>query len=53
MNYDLEHGLALYNTDCIKWDECHDVFGSDDLLPMWIADMDFPISKPVTEALMR
>lgn len=53
MNYDLEHGLERHHTDCIKWDECRTVFGGDDVLPMWIADMDFPISKPVTEALIR
>ncbi len=53
MTYDLEHGLVRYHTDCIKWDECCDVFGGDGVLPMWIADMDFPIAKPVTEAIIR
>jgi cystathionine beta-lyase len=53
MNYDFEHGLERRNTGCVKWDECRNVFGSDDVLPMWVADMDFPVPKPVTEALVR
>jgi len=53
MNYDFEHGLERRNTGCVKWDECCTVFGSDDVLPMWVADMDFPIPRPVTDALVR
>ena len=29
------------------------VFGHDDLLPMWVADMDFPVAKPVVDALKK
>ena len=29
------------NTNCIKWDGCLEKFGKEDLLPFWIADMDF------------
>ncbi len=28
------------NTDCIKWDGVLEVFGREDVLPMWVADMD-------------
>jgi Bifunctional PLP-dependent enzyme with beta-cystathionase and maltose regulon repressor activities len=27
------------------------VFGHDDLIPMWVADMDFPVAQPVVDAL--
>lgn len=53
MIYDFEHDLDRHNTGCLKWDECCVIFGSDDVLPMWVADMDFPVPKPVTEALVR
>lgn len=53
MNYDFEHGLDRHNTDCVKWDQTCTIFGSDDVLPMWVADMDFPVPKPVTEALIK
>ncbi|MGB9666719.1 MAG: MalY/PatB family protein [Candidatus Cryosericum sp.] len=53
MNYDFEHGLDRHNTGCVKWDQSCTIFGSDDVLPMWVADMDFPVPKPVTEALIK
>lgn len=39
------------NTGSIKWDKAERLFGSKDVLPMWVADMDFPNPKPVKEAL--
>lgn len=53
MNYDFEHGIDRHNTACNKWDQSCTIFGSDDVLPMWVADMDFPVPKPVTEALVK
>ena len=34
-----------------KWDDMEKNFGCDDLLPLWIADMDFTIADEVTKAL--
>ena len=28
-------------TDCSKWDGCEEKFGDKNLLPLWVADMDF------------
>ena len=53
MNYDFERGLDRHNTGCVKWDQSCTIFGSEGVLPMWVADMDFPIAKPVTEALIQ
>lgn len=33
-----------HGTDSVKWDGLKDKFGEDDLLAMWVADMEF---KPV------
>jgi cystathionine beta-lyase len=39
------------NTDCLKWDGIKETFGKDDLLPAWVADMDFEVPKCVQQAL--
>jgi len=38
--------------DLIYWDKTDPRHGADRVLPMWVADMDFPSPKPVTEALI-
>lgn len=39
------------NTNCAKWDGLVDTFGEDELLAMWVADMDFQVPAPVVNAL--
>jgi cysteine-S-conjugate beta-lyase len=34
-----------------KWDDADALFGAEDVLPMWVADMDFPAPQPVLDAL--
>ena len=53
MNYDFDRGIERRNTGSVKWDQATETFGGEDVLPMWIADMDFPIARPITEALVR
>lgn len=38
-------------TDCSKWDGCEEKFGDKNLLPLWVADMDFEAPECVKEAL--
>lgn len=40
------------NTGAFKWDHMKDLYGRDDLLPMWVADMDFPSPIGVQKALL-
>ncbi len=40
------------NTSSVKWDLVEQLYGSDDVLPMWVADMDFPAPKPVVDAIV-
>ncbi|MDQ0219619.1 pyridoxal phosphate-dependent aminotransferase [Peribacillus cavernae] len=40
------------NTGSIKWDYTGELYGAKDLLPMWVADMDFPSPEPVQKALI-
>lgn len=41
------------HTDCDKWDGCKGQFGEEDLLPLWVADMDFEAPSCVKDALKR
>lgn len=54
MNQKIAAEIALYNrygTDSEKWDGLESVFGESNLLPLWVADMDFRSPLAVREAL--
>ncbi|WP_372994491.1 MalY/PatB family protein [Lutispora sp.] len=50
MNFDAL--IDRRNTDCIKWDGLKEAYGRDDILPLWIADMDFVSSPKIIEAMI-
>lgn len=41
------------NTHSLKWDYCNQRFGRADILPMWVADMDFQSPEPIRQAILR
>lgn len=41
------------NTGSVKWDGLKNKFGHEDLLPLWVADMDFKVPEEVQDALMK
>jgi len=41
------------NTGSVKWDGLHSLYGSDELIPMWVADMDVRPPHHLTERLTR
>jgi cystathionine beta-lyase len=41
MVYNFDETVNRRNTNCEKWDNCTERFGRNDLLPLWVADMDF------------
>ena len=45
-------GLYRMGTRCEKWDMAREEHGGD-VLPLWVADMDFPSPPAVQEALLR
>ncbi|MHB8156910.1 MAG: MalY/PatB family protein [Desulfocucumaceae bacterium] len=51
MLYDFDKIINRKNTGSIKWDNNLILFGEEDLLAMWVADMDFPSPAPVVEAI--
>lgn len=48
MNYLVPDRRGTY---CSKWDGLEEKFGTGDLIPMWIADMEFKTCEAITEAL--
>ena len=38
--------------DLLHWEHTDKFFGENRILPMWVADMDFPCPRPVVEALL-
>lgn len=41
------------NTKSVKWDQLKEVFNATDILPMWVADMDFKSPDEVNEAIIE
>ena len=53
MQYDFDSVTNRRQTECAKWDAAPLIFGSQDILPMWVADMDFSIAEPINDALKK
>ncbi|MCY6959921.1 MalY/PatB family protein [Clostridium brassicae] len=51
MIYDFDKISYREGTNCAKYDERIKKFGTDDVIPLWIADMDFATAKPITDAI--
>ena len=51
--YNFDEKIDRKGTDCFKWDALPTMYGRDDLLPMWVADMDFRSPDFVMEAIRR
>ena len=52
-HYNFDQVIDRYDTNSIKWDFNQRTFGREDILPMWVADMDFPAPEAVVEALVN
>ncbi|PYZ92007.1 cystathionine beta-lyase [Salipaludibacillus keqinensis] len=49
-----EHNIDRFGTSSVKWERTKEVFKTnDDVLPLWVADMDFRPPKAVTDALQQ
>lgn len=53
MDHIFDEFIDRKNTDSLKWDFCKQRFGKENILPMWVADMDFKSPSPITEAIIR
>jgi cystathionine beta-lyase len=53
MSYNFDEYIERRNTKSIKWDGMKDIFGTNDALPMWVADMDFLSPPAVVDAIVK
>ncbi|WP_233531445.1 MalY/PatB family protein [Paenibacillus alkalitolerans] len=53
IQYDFDRMIDRRNTASYKWDQLTALFGGEDVLPLWVADMDFPCAQPIVDALVR
>jgi cystathionine beta-lyase len=53
MKYDFDRRIDRTGTASYKWDQSEKLFGRSDILPLWVADMDFEAPKEVVEAITR
>lgn len=53
MAYNFDELINRKNTRSYKWDQVGPLFGNPDILPLWVADMDFPSPPAVQEALKK
>ena len=51
MQYDFNRPINRWNNLAAKYDEMEKKFGSRDLIPMWIADMDLMTAQPIMDAI--
>lgn len=49
MKYDFDEIIDRRGTNCVKWDSAE----NPDVLPMWVADMDFRTAPAIIDALRR
>ncbi len=49
MQYNFDEIIPRRGTNCVKWDSME----SDDVLPMWVADMDFHTAPAIVKALQQ
>lgn len=48
-----KYGVKRQGTASFKWDYLKETFGESDLLPLWVADMEFKCPQTVSAALME
>ena len=48
MNYNFDEIIKRRGSNCVKWDEAE-----EDIMPLWIADMDFKVYPGITEAMRK
>ncbi len=49
---DFARQINRAGSNSVKYDERQNVFGKSDVIPLWVADMDFPVPPAITEALI-
>ena len=52
-NYNFDEIIDRHHTDAIKIERCKALFGTEDVLPLWVADMDFRTPDFILESIQK
>ncbi len=53
MKYNFDEITDRTGTSCVKWDLRQQLFGTEDVIPMWVADMDFKTPDFIVDAIKK
>ena len=53
MKYNFDEVIDRQHTSSVKWDGMQEIWGRTDLIPLWVADMDFATAPFITEAIKK
>ncbi len=53
MSWNFDEAILREGSDCIKYDLREETFGRGDIIPMWVADMDFRTPDFIVEKLRK
>ncbi len=53
MRYDFNEIIPRENTSCYQYDLRKKFFGTEDVLPMWVADMDFKVPPVICDEIKK
>lgn len=49
MKYDFDSIINRRGTNCVKWDNDKE----EDIIPLWVADMDFKVAPCIQQAIEK
>ena len=52
-HYNFDEVIERHGTSCVKFDRLKEMFGDENLIPLWVADMDFRTPDFIVEALKK
>ena len=52
-NYNFDKEICRKDTKALKFDALQERYGNPNLIPLWVADMDFEVCPAITDALQK
>lgn len=53
MKYNFDQVIDRHNTGAVKIEKCKDLFGTEDVIPLWVADMDFATPDFILDSIKK
>lgn len=53
MRYDFDSIIDRSSTNSVKWDYRRRLCGRDDVIPLWVADMDYSVAPEIQAAILE